>query len=190
MLEELATGYLVTEGLISRREQILRIAVDPAGGRITAILAPKAGHAGASSRKMDATFRVGAEVLSEAMKQFRAQATGGSRPMGAHVAAVAQGAKILSLAEDIGRHNAMDKAVGATVMQGVALHDKLLLTTARVNREVVMKAFRAGFPVVATSRSTTTTAVDLARESSLTIAGFISASGMIFFSADWRVILR
>jgi FdhD protein len=69
---------------------------------------------------------------------------------GVHAAAVfAPNGRALILAEDIGRHNAMDKAIGHCLLRGLPMHDKILITSGRASYEMATKAIRAGIPIVA-----------------------------------------
>ena len=69
---------------------------------------------------------------------------------GVHAAAIfAPNGDLVVLCEDVGRHNAVDKALGHCVMRGIALGDKLLLCSGRLSYEMVTKVVRMGLPVLA-----------------------------------------
>src|SRR5947208_1641420 len=77
-------------------------------------------------------------------------------------------------AEDVGRHNAVDKVVGRMLMQErLPLSRHLLFVSGRASFEIVQKALLAGIPIVASVSAPSTLAIDLARESGVTLAGFV-----------------
>lgn len=116
-----------------------------------------------------ALVRLGRE-LSAQQRLFRL--TGGT-----HAAALlhrpADGETCVFVREDIGRHNALDKAVGAAACRGVALSQPLLLLSGRLSFEMVAKAARAGIAAVAGVSAPTALSVALARRLGMFLAGFL-----------------
>jgi len=96
------------------------------------------------------------------------QATGGTH--GAALATVDGG--VFLLAEDVGRHNAMDKVIGRALLERRDLTQMVALLSGRLSFEMALKAARAGIPIVAAVSAPTTMALELARELHLTLVGF------------------
>lgn len=90
---------------------------------------------------------------------------------GIHAAALTDGATLLHHAEDIGRHNAVDKVMGAAVQDGRPPENLILLVTGRISGELAYKAARARIAVVATPSVPSTLAVDIARAAGMMIIG-------------------
>ena len=90
---------------------------------------------------------------------------------GIHAAALTDGTSLLFHAEDIGRHNAVDKVMGAALQAGRPPDDLVLLVTGRISGELAYKAARANISVVATPSVPSTIAVEIARASGMVLMG-------------------
>ncbi len=90
---------------------------------------------------------------------------------GVHAAALTDGATLLAHAEDIGRHNAVDKVIGTMILGGQPLAGLGLLVTGRVSAELAAKAGRAGLAWVATPSVPSTMAVEIARRTGMVLVG-------------------
>jgi FdhD protein len=107
---------------------------------------------------------------------------------GLHAAAIFHtDGRLVAIREDIGRHNAVDKAIGYALLRGIVLDDKLLLTTGRASHEMVTKAVRAGVPVLASVSSPTSLAVQLAQRLNVTLIGYLRGQRMNVYTHRERV---
>jgi len=132
----------------------------------------------ATFRPEDLTARMA--EMADASRLFRT--TGG-----VHLAAVTDGSGLSAFAEDIGRHNAVDKALGRCLLQGVPLGERAILTTGRASADTVAKAGRAGAAVVVSRGATTSRAVTLARSAGVAVVGFAHRNRMNVYTAAWRL---
>jgi len=94
---------------------------------------------------------------------------------------------LVSYAEDIGRHNSIDKAVGKALLDGRDLSDCFLLSTGRMPAGMVAKAYRAGIPVVISNTAPLTSGVEIARRLGMTLIGFARPPRMTVYSGLERV---
>ncbi|MBC7251583.1 MAG: formate dehydrogenase accessory sulfurtransferase FdhD, partial [Anaerolineae bacterium] len=108
---------------------------------------------------------------------------------GTHSAALfeADGRTVI-LAEDIGRHNAVDKALGHCLLRGIPFSDKILVTSGRASYEMVQKAVRVGIPIAASISTPTSLAVQLAEDRGLTLIGYLRGGRMNVYTHPWRVM--
>lgn len=109
---------------------------------------------------------------------------------GLHAAAICSAdGRILASAEDVGRHNAVDKVVGRLLLAPAGEHGapSTLIVSGRVSFEIVQKAWIAGIPIVAAISAPTSLAVDLAHAAGITLVGFLRPGGLNIYSAVERL---
>lgn len=108
---------------------------------------------------------------------------------GLHAAGLfAQDGRLLACAEDVGRHNAVDKVIGRMVMaDALPLSDRLLFVSGRSSFEIVQKALVAGIPIVASVSAPSSLAIELARDAGLTLIGFVRDEGFNIYTCQERV---
>ncbi len=110
------------------------------------------------------------------------------RTGGLHGAAITTAdGEVLGVAEDIGRHNAVDKAIGATAALRWPLGESILVVSGRSSFEITQKAAVAGIPIVAGVSAASSLAVDLARDVGMTLIGFVRNDRMVVYSAPERI---
>jgi len=217
--EELVAGFLLTEGIISRREDLaaLRTAGDSASQRnlVRVTLDPSVRLApGSAARRFSAGSACGVcgkasitqlrqrglrrpeaaslfdpEMLCKLPPTLRAQQAVFGRTGGLHAAALfAPSGDLLVLREDIGRHNAVDKAIGWALLDGrLPLSGHVLLVSGRGGFEIVQKALTAGIPLLASVSAPSSLAVQLARELGLTLVGFLRGRRFVIYSGEERI---
>jgi FdhD protein len=133
---------------------------------------------------------IDAATIAAAVEGLRSRQPNFARTGGIHGAAL-HGARgdVLAAFEDIGRHNAVDKVVGALVIDGriPGPDGALLVVSGRASYEVVQKASAARVPVIASVSAASSLAVDLARATGITLCGFVRSGTMTIYSHPERI---
>ncbi|TDE08747.1 formate dehydrogenase accessory sulfurtransferase FdhD [Jiangella asiatica] len=137
----------------------------------------------------DDPTRVDVAVLSALPDAMRAEQRVFDRTGGLHAAGLfTTSGGVVIVREDVGRHNAVDKVVGAALLAGrLPLAGHVLQVSGRASFELVQKAAAAGVPVLAAVSAPSSLAVDLADECDLTLVGFVRGGGMNVYTHPERV---
>jgi len=129
------------------------------------------------------------QVILGLEKTMRAQQRLHQQVGGVHAAALFEaGGKLVVLAEDIGRHNAVDKAVGYCLLRDIPLADKLLLSSGRLSYEMVTKTIRLGIPILVSVSAPTALAVQLAERFGVTLIGYLRGHKMTVYTHPERIL--
>jgi FdhD protein len=217
--DELAAGFLLTEGIIQTHEQLAAVESRRGARNLIRVkLAPSVrvparalrrrfaansscGVCGKDSidavrarnlRPLNVDFHVDPEMLCALPDEARASQETFSHTGGLHAAALFDGAgNLLVLREDIGRHNAVDKVVGWALLQDrLPLSESILLASGRGGFEIVQKAIVAGIPVVASVSAPSSLAVGLARRMNMTLVGFLRGRRFVIYSGEERIAVK
>ena len=201
--EELAAGFLITEGLIQSPEQVRKIEPRPDEGRVLVFLADEVEvDLGRLSRHLftgsscgicgkatlDAIFthspaissrlEIPDGILLSAPENLRAAQSVFDTTGGLHAAGIfSREGELLIVREDIGRHNAVDKVIGRAFLDGLDLSGTFLLVSGRASFEILQKALAARIPFVAAVSAPSSLAVEFAKESGQTLVGFLRPPG-------------
>ena len=126
------------------------------------------------------------EVLS-LMKQLQEHMDLYRLSGGVHASALADSQGLLVVAEDIGRHNTIDKIQGECLLRGLSTRDRLLLSTGRISSEMLLKATRMQVPVVVSRHSPTESAISLARDLGIALVGYARGNRLLVYSHPERL---
>ena len=118
--------------------------------------------------------------LQEQMELYRVSG-------GVHTSALSDTDNLLVVAEDIGRHNTLNKIQGECLLRGISTRDRLLLITGRISSEMLLKAARMQVPIVVSRRSPTGKAISLARDLGITLVGQARGSRLAVFTHEERL---
>lgn len=203
-LPELIIGYLYNEGLISAACDVLSLEVSGDGCGAAAHIrelsldgkaAVKASGMGAPLLITDAELecrpikrRYSADYISGCVETLDSAARMYSRTGGVHCSALFDGSRLLSLFEDIGRHNTLDKIAGDCLIRDVDAEDTLLLTTGRVSSDMVRKAGRLGVSAIASYSTATDTAFALASAAGMSLVTYLKRTPLRVLCGEERIV--
>jgi len=215
---DLAAGLLFTEGLIDSAAEIGTIAYcpdedDPQLKNVVnvTIANPKrplgpvrktwansscgiCGKATIDSIRQDAryirgTISVACQILGELPARLRVRQVNFSKTGGIHAAGLFdRHGELRLIREDLGRHNAVDKVVGAALRQGADVGEAILVVSGRLGFEIAQKAVVAGIPIIASVSAPSSLAIALADEMGVTAVGFVRGNSMNVYTHPERII--
>jgi FdhD protein len=107
---------------------------------------------------------------------------------GVHTSALSDGEKIITRAEDIGRHNTLDKIAGRCLMEGLKPQNRILLTTGRISSEMLQKSARLNAAIVISRTSPSSMSISLAKSWGITLIGYARRSSFRVYSHPERII--
>jgi FdhD protein len=214
--EALAAGFLFSEGIIEARDDIAIIKEcddDPNTIRVrltkkipaigdpgrNLLIVSSCGACGSEGLKeqLDAlprsgdTLKIESTVLKSVYDGLRKRQKVFEACGSAHAAALFDGGgEILSFAEDVGRHNALDKAIGACILDGKKTAGLGVAVTSRLSLEMVSKCSRAGVELIAAVSAPTSLAIDVAKRCNITLCAFVREDRGTAFTHPGRIVTR
>ncbi len=206
-LEALVVGFLSFEGIIGTLDDIQSLTVLDEDGyadvRLTSDFVPPRRRVHTSGCGGGITFSLethGSAALEDnstvdpgslfpLIKELYLEAHSYRESRGIHAAALAEGGKLLIVTEDVGRHNAIDKACGEAMLRGIPTTGKIMLATGRISSEMLRKGAHMGTPIVVSRTSATTLSIDLAKRLGLTLIGYVRGDSFYVYSHPERLVL-
>lgn len=206
---ELSAGFLLTEGVLRpgvipplRQEHPNRVraAIDASIERAqrSTTISASCGVCGKASIEtvhqhfppVEDNAVIDRAVIAELTERMEKAQTGFARTGGVHAAAIfTRTGELVVVREDIGRHNATDKAIGhALVRRLLPLSGHILLVSGRASFEIVQKALAARIPIVVAVSAPSSLAVAFAEESGQTLAGFLRPGRFNVYSHAERIV--
>jgi FdhD protein len=184
--EELAIGYLKSEGLDP--SYISNIEVKEVNPEIYEILVTLEKEVYRNPSTVNSQLRIKKEEVFTYVNELEEggilfKATGGTHV----VAAFSRGSDSI-LIEDVSRHCAMDKLVGACIKRGIAISESILVTSCRQTYSTMKKAISAAFPIIISVSAPTVLAVKEADEFGITFIGFARDKRFNVYANDWRIV--
>ena len=215
-LEEMAVGHLLSEGLlkstteidelllkkdgkclvklkphidaeqrISTSQRFARLIVSACGSPDYRPLSKVIG----SLPKLDMTPTLAATIVSQSVRNLNTIAEKFRKTGGVHVAALySTDGELVALAEDVGRHNAVDKVIGAGATKNMDFRNLFLALSGRLTGDIVLKAARMKIPVIASLAAAISSGLEAAQLTRVTLIGFVRGKRMNVYTHPERIV--
>ncbi len=211
-LKELAVGFLLSEGLLKNQNSLKKVFVETKKGlvyveskeksKIIESLIHKRYLTSGCGRgitfsnlsdalglkPLDSKLVVSARIISALMKNMIGQAKYYKEARGIHCSALADTNGLISIAEDIARHNTLDKVLGECYLSKIKTADNIMLTTGRISSEMLFKVIKGGIPIICSRSSPTDFAIQVGKKLGITIIGYVRARGMNIYAHPNRIV--
>ena len=214
-LRELAVGHFLSEGILKSIDEIEEIVLKETESscyiklkpeinvedrvrlsRLHAHVIPSACGSGAPYQyigkipKVKSNLKVKAQVIFDSVNQLNFKAEGFRQTGGLHVAAIYKtGGQLVALAEDVGRHNAVDKVIGMAALGKVDFGACFLALSGRMSGDVAFKAAKVGLPIIASLAAALSSGIAMAKSADLTLAGFVRGKRINIYTCPERIVL-
>jgi FdhD protein len=183
-LDHLVTGFLLYEGLIRERENLKFNIQDENRG----IALVKSEEKNTSViKEIKSTFNITSEELFNLVQEFDNHSLTYKKTAGVHGSALCSKGKIILFAEDIGRHNTIDRIFGECLIKHIPTDDRVIITSARISSPILKKIALRNIPLIASVSAPTDLAIGLAKKLNITIVGFARKKKMNVYTHPWRV---
>lgn len=219
LLKELAIGYLLSEGVIKTPKEIQeirvgkgrkcqvrlkptvnvekRVSVSQPFARLVVSACGSPDYWPLSKlidrlelSRMPIDLKVEAKVILESVRRLNKLAEVFKMTGGVHIAALysAEGT-LLTYAEDVGRHNAVDKIIGVAALKDMELSKYFIASSGRLTSDIVVKAARMKIPIIASATAATSSGVEAARRTGITLVSFVRGNRLNVLTLPERVLV-
>lgn len=203
-LKELIVGFLMTEGILKGDWCPEKISIYDNENEIIAKVSLE-GHASLEGKTITSGCMASVSFLSEIktiikddlivkgenlfslFRDFQMKSNLYRTTGCIHAAALADRDKIICIAEDVGRHNAVDKVIGWALLNKVSFNGKIILVSGRISSEMVLKTAKWKIPMIVSRTAPTSLALDIGEKVGLTIVGFLRGNRFNIYCHGDRV---
>jgi FdhD protein len=211
-LKYLAIGFLASEGFVRHKDDLKKILVDDRRGVVRVetkedpgisdeqvfkrFITSGCGKGTTFYRasdvqdqiKIESQIEISVSEVLDLSKNFLRHSQVYQVTGGVHSAALCDPKGMRVFAEDVGRHNAIDKIFGQCLLEEIAPDNHIILSSGRISSEMLLKVAKRNIPVVVSKSAPTALGVKLANELGITLIGFIRGKKMNVYANDWRIV--
>lgn len=210
-LKSLTIGFLKSEGLISRPEDLKSVFVDEANHLVRVeveedteltekLFLRRTLTSGCGkgttfynaldtliTEKVSSPLKISTDQIFHLMHRLAEVSELYKKTGGVHNSALATVEDLVLFRMDIGRHNAVDKIYGQCFLNAIDLQDKVMITTGRITSEILIKTGRMGIPILISRSAATTLAISLAKQIGVTLIGYVRGKNQNIYTGWERV---
>jgi len=211
LLEELVVGHLFTESVINSPDEIISLEIQPGKAYVELINTPdipsiqqnridvittacglgvNLDSSVSSLTELPMGEPINCVLLKNGIQELNRRSRVFKETGGTHSALLLErNGKAIKFAEDVGRHNAVDKVLGSGLKAGVDFSECILVVSGRLSAEMVLKAARAEVPVVGSISAPLQSGIRVAEAAGLTLVGFIRGRRMNVYTSPERITM-
>jgi FdhD protein len=209
-LEEMSVGFLYNEGVIESMDEVENVHVCEHGDNVDVWLNRSVEQPASWRRTSGCTggvtavdllakpdvsfsanrFRMEPEAIGHLIEMLFESQSLYRETGGVHTSALSDGERIILSAEDIGRHNTLDKIAGLCLMGNVFPETRILITTGRISSEMLQKAARLNAPILISRTSPSSLSIEMAERYGITLIGYARRNRFNVYSNAQRVGLQ
>jgi len=182
--KEFVIGNLFVQGAIHSAKDVTSLTVK---NNVAEVTLSERKKKNAVIRKINSDLKVRQEDIFDCVRAILKSAVFTETEAVHSAGLFLDGKEAICIAEDLGRHNALDKVIGYGLLHDIDFGRTLAASTGRQPSEMILKCRSAGIPIVATKGVPTALAVEMAREAGITIAGLVRGSTMTVYSHPDRI---
>ena len=210
-LKILTIGFLSSEGFLNSKDEIKKIIVDDQRGVVRVetkedtefadellfkrLITSGCGrgasfYSAANAQgqiKVESQTSISAPEVFALAREFQHRSRIYRTTGGVHSAALCDTKSILVFAEDIGRHNAIDKIFGECILSDIPTDDRIIITSGRISSEILLKVAKRNIPILVYRSAPTDLGVKLADDLGVTLVGFVRGKRMNVYANGWRI---
>jgi FdhD protein len=183
--KEFVTGHLFTQGIIRSAADINSMTIK---NNTAEVSLAKACAAGEMPRSVASELKVSRGSVFECVRAILKSEIFTETEAVHSAGLFLEGKETIFITEDLGRHHALDKVIGAGLLRGTDFRRTVAASTGRQPSEMIYKCLRAGIPVIATKGVPTTLAIEIAEKAGITIAGLVRGDTMFVYTHPERVV--
>ena len=185
MEKEFVTGHLFTQGFIQKTANIRSLTINDDTAEVTLadMRKPKP-----FKEKINSNLKVNIADIFICVKAILKSEIFAETEAVHSAGLFLDGKKTVCIAEDLGRHHALDKVIGYALLHNIDFSQVLVASTGRQPSEMINKCLNAGIPVIVTKGVPTTLAIEIAKKAGITIAGLVRGKTMTVYSRPERII--
>lgn len=209
-LRYLAVGFLFSEGLLRSKDEIKSVIVDGERGVVRLrtledkefrkdllfkrIISSGCGRgasfysaADVTSQKVESQMKISAGGIFALVGEFQHRSEVYLATHGVHSAALCDNKDILVFANDIGRHNAIDKIFGRCLLEDIPTNDRMIMTSGRISSEILHKVAKRAVPIIVSISAPTNLGVKIADDLGITLVASVRGKRMNVYTHGWRI---
>ena len=189
-IKEFITGFMLTDGIISSIEDIISLKIDSTDNDVKVDVEVKINDEYENNNEniipIESTLKVKKDEILENMEKLRENALIWQATGGCHVAAIVYKDQFI-VKEDVSRHVAVDKVIGAGAYEGIDFSDSYIIYSGRMPADMVIKLVRTKIPILISNAAPSYSGIKIAEKGNITLVGFVRGNRFNLYTNKNRV---